>query len=50
MKDFLATYFAEYTKLAFNKSIYQTNEEFKSLAVGVQSADAIFVSSVYEVT
>tara|TARA_A100001011_G_scaffold164893_1_gene173551 strand:+ start:471 stop:812 length:342 start_codon:yes stop_codon:yes gene_type:complete len=40
MKNFLTTYFAEYTKLAFDRSIYQTIEHFKSFALEVKTADA----------
>jgi D-sedoheptulose 7-phosphate isomerase len=40
MKNFLTTYFAEYTKLAFDRDIFQTIEDFKSLALEVKTADA----------
>jgi len=40
MKNLFISYFEEYTKLAFHKSIYQTIEVFQFLALKVQSADA----------
>lgn len=40
MKNFLTTYFEEYSKLAFDNSIHQTIEEFRSLALEVKTADA----------
>lgn len=39
MKNILISYFEEYTKLAFHKSIYQTIEVFQFLALKLQSAD-----------
>ena len=47
MKNFLTTYFAEYTKLAFDESIHQTIDQFTSLALEVKTADAklIFTSN-----
>jgi phosphoheptose isomerase len=39
MKNFLTTY-EKYTKLAFDNSIHQTIEEFRSLALEVKTPDA----------